>query len=138
MRHIPRKVCQHAYSPIKTEGDFMNRSIISAKYCPLSIPSGGLEMPLLVKFLSPEQKTLQKMKKNVDCLYDYDCKGLNNKESSDEEEAAIVIETSQLKPVSHPAADQLKMVSYTDSSSEEEEDLQADVSFDEPIDLAIN
>ena len=65
MRHIPRKVCQHAYSPIKTEGDFMNRSIISTKYCPLSIPSGGLEMPLLVKFLSPEQKTLQKMKKKM-------------------------------------------------------------------------
>ena len=116
----------------------MNCSIISTKYCPLSIPFGGLEMSLLVKFLSPEQKTFQKMKKNVDCLYDYDCKGFNNKESSDEEEAAIVIETNQLKPVSHSAADQLKMVSYTDSSSEEEEDLHADVNFDEPIDLAIN
>ena len=139
VRHIPRKICQHAYCPIKTEGDFMNRSIISTKYCPSPITSGGLEMSLLVKFLSPEQKTFQKMKKIVDCLYDYDWSGFNNKESSDEEEAAIVIETFQLKPVSHPAADQSKMVSYTDcSSEEEEEDLHADVNFDEPIDLAIN
>ena len=60
------------------------------------------------------------------------------KESSDEREAAIFIEDDQSKPVSYTAADQLKLVSYTESSSEEEENLHADVSFDEPIDLAIN
>ena len=37
----------------------------------------------------------------------------------------------------HTAADQSKLVSYTDSSSEEE-DLHVLVNFDEPIDLAIN
>ena len=47
--------------------------------------------------------------------------------NSVEEEAAIVIET-----------DQSKLVSYTGSSSEVEEDLHVDVNFDEPIDLAIN
>ena len=37
------------------------------------------------------------------------------------------------------AADQLKLISYTDSSSEEkEEDLHDDFNFDEPVDLAIN
>ena len=36
------------------------------------------------------------------------------------------------------AVDQSKLVSYTDSSSEEEEDPHVDVNFDEPIDLAIN
>ena len=35
------------------------------------------------------------------------------------------------------AADQSKLVTYTDSS-EEEEHLHADVNFDEPIDLDIN
>ena len=34
--------------------------------------------------------------------------------------------------------DQSKLVRYTDSSSEEEEDLHVDVNFDEPIDLAIH
>ena len=36
------------------------------------------------------------------------------------------------------AADQSKLVSHTDSSSQEEEDLHVDVNFDEPVDLAIN
>ena len=83
----------------------------------MSIPSGGLEIPLLLKFSCPEQKTFEKMKNFVDSLYDYDYSGVNDKESSDEEEAAIVIET-----------DQLKLVSYTDSSSEEEEDLHVEKS----------
>ena len=36
------------------------------------------------------------------------------------------------------AADQSELVSYTDSSSEEEEDLHVDVIFDETIGPAIN
>ena len=75
------------------------------------------------------------MKNFIDSLYDYDFSGVNDEESSDEEEAAIVIETDQSKPVSHTATDQSKLASYTDSSSEEE-DLNVDV--DEPIDLTIN
>ena len=47
------------------------------------------------------------MKNFVDSLYDYKCSGVN-----DEDEGAIVIETDQSKPVSHTAADQLKLVSY--------------------------
>ena len=79
------------------------------------------------------------MKNYVDSLYDYEYTGVNDEESSDEEEeAAIVIDTDQSKPVGHTAADQSKLVSYTDSSSEEEEDLNVDVNFEEPIDLSIN
>ena len=82
---------------------------------------GGLEIPLLLTLSCPEQKTFEKMKNFVDSLYDYDYSGVNDEESSDEEEAAIVIETGQPKPVSHRAADQSKLVNYTDSSSEEED-----------------
>ena len=46
------------------------------------------------------------MKNFVDSLYDNDYSGVNDQESSDEEEATIVIETDQSKPVSHMAADQ--------------------------------
>ena len=83
--------------------------------------SGGLEIPLLLTSSCPEQKTFEKMKNFVDSLYDYDYSGVNDEESSDEEEAAIVIETGQPKPVSHRAADQSKLVNHTDSSSEEED-----------------
>ena len=47
-------------------------------------------------------------------------------------------EIDQSKPVSHTAADQSKVISYTDSSSEEKEDLHFDVNFDEPANLTIN
>ena len=67
------------------------------------------------------------MKKFVDSLYDYDYRGIDDEESSDEEETAIVIETDQSKPVS-----------YTDSSSEETENFHVDVDFNESNDLAIN
>ena len=52
------------------------------------------------------------LKNFVDSLYDYDCSGVNDEESSEEQEAAIVTETDQSKPVSHRAADQSKLVSY--------------------------
>ena len=71
----------------------------------------------------------EKMKNFVDSLYDYNYGGVNDKESSDEKEAAIVTETDQSKLVSHIVADQSKLVSYTDISSEEEEDLNVDVNL---------
>ena len=77
------------------------------------------------------------MKNFVDSLYDYDYSGAKDEESSDEEEAEIVIKTDQSKPVSYTVSDQSKLVSYIDSCSEEE-DLHVDVNFDESIDLAIN
>ena len=71
----------------------------------------------------------EKMKNFVDSLYDYNYGGVNDKESSDEKEGAIVTETDQSKLVSHIVADQSKLVSYTDISSEEEEDLNVDVNL---------
>ena len=60
MGHIPREIYRHVYYFIKTEGGFVNGSVISTKYCPSLIPSGGLEI-LLFKFSYPEQKTFEKM-----------------------------------------------------------------------------
>ena len=57
------------------------------------------------------------MKNFVDSLCDYNYSGVKDEESSDEEEAAIIIETDQSKPVSHTAADQSKLVSYSDINS---------------------
>ena len=138
VRHIPIEISCRVNYFIKTEGGFVNGSVISTKYRPSPITSGGLEISLLLQFSCPEWKTLEKVKKFVDSLYDYNCSGVNDEESGDEEEAAVVIETDQSKPVSHTASDQSKLFSYTDSSSEdEEEDLHVDVNFDESIDLAI-
>ena len=134
--HIPIEI-SHVYYFVKTEGGFINGSVISTKYRPSSIPSGTLEIPLFLKSSRPEQKIFEKTE-FPDSLYDYEYSGVNDEESSDKEEVAIVIETDQSKSVSHTADDQSKLVSYNDSSSEEEEDLHVDINFDEPTDLAIN
>ena len=88
-----------------------------------------------------EQKTFEKMTKFVDSLQDYQCSGVNCEESSDQEEAGIVIETDQSKPVSHTTTDQSKPVSHTatdqsklvscidNSSEEEKEDLHLTLIF---------
>ena len=70
------------------------------------------------------------MKNFVNSPYDYDYSEVNNEEISDEEAA---FETDQSKLVSNTAADESKLIK-TDSCSEEEEDLHADVIFNEPID----
>ena len=54
------------------------------------------------------------------------------------EKAAIVIETDQSKPISDTSADQSNLISYTNINSEGEEDLHVEVTFDEPVDLAMN
>ena len=71
----------------------------------------------------------------IDCLYDYSYSGVNGKDSSDEKQAGIFIETDQSKPVSHTVADQSKLIIYTDRSSEA---VSGSGNFDEPIDLTIN
>ena len=104
--HISRKISRHVSYFIKTEGGFVNCSVIWTKYRPSPIPCGELEILLLLKFLCPEQKAFEKMKNFVDSLCVYECRGIcGDKESSDEDEAAIVIETDQSKPVKHTAAD---------------------------------
>ena len=60
MGHIWREISCHVYYFIKTDGGFVNGSVVSTEYCRSSIPSGGgLEIPLLLKFSCPEQKKLK-------------------------------------------------------------------------------
>ena len=76
------------------------------------------------------------MKNIVDSLYDYDCSGVNDEESSAEEELQLSLKLINQTSQSHGSWS-VKTDQYTDSSSEEE-DLNVDVNFDDPIDLAIN
>ena len=78
------------------------------------------------------------MKNFVDSLCDYNYSGVKDEESSDEEEAAIVIETDQSKPVvTRRLISQNWSVTVTLIVRSEEEDIQIDDDFDEPIDLSV-
>ena len=70
--HIPREIYRHVYYFIKAEGSIVNGLVISNKYRPWPIASGGLKILLLLRFSYPQQKAFEKMKNFVDSLYDYE------------------------------------------------------------------
>ena len=85
--HIPREISRHVYFFIKKEGGLITRSVLSVKYRPSPIPSGGLEIPLLLKFCCSKFIVFKKMKQFVKELYDYEFAGeIKDEESEDEEE----------------------------------------------------
>ena len=49
--HILRQLSRHTYFYIK-EGERMDGSALSTRYCPSPIPSGGVEIPLMMTFRS--------------------------------------------------------------------------------------
>ena len=51
--HISREISRYVYFFIKQEGGRVYGKLKSLKYKPSPIPSGGLEVPLLLKFESP-------------------------------------------------------------------------------------
>ena len=67
--HIPREVSRHTYFYIKEEGGRIDGSVLSTRYRPSPISSGGLEIPLMMTFRSPRYITHQKMKDFVPKLY---------------------------------------------------------------------
>ena len=68
--HIPSEVSRHTYFYIKEEGGRSRRWLCFAtRYCPSLIPSGALEIPLMMTFRNPVTITHQKMKDFMPKLY---------------------------------------------------------------------
>ena len=72
--HISREVSSHTYFYIKEERGRIDGSVLSTRYRPSPIPSGGLEILLTMTFRSPRYITHQKMRDFVTKLYCYDHK----------------------------------------------------------------
>ena len=72
--HIPREVSRHTYFYIKEEWGRIDGSVLSTCYRPSSIPSGRLEIPLMMTFRSPMYFIRQKKKDFMAKLYCYDHK----------------------------------------------------------------
>ena len=74
MGHIPREVSRHCYYFIKDEGGCIDGSVLSTNYRHSPIPSGGLEIPLILTFRSVRFVTHERMKEFMTKLYNYDHK----------------------------------------------------------------
>ena len=69
--HIPRKVSGHLFNLIGENEGCVDGFVLSTRYCLSSIPSGGLEMPLMLTFRSLRYNTHHKKKnfKTKLCCY---------------------------------------------------------------------
>ena len=94
--HIPREVSRHVYFFIKEEGGRVDGSVLSTSYRPSPIPSGGLEIPLILTFRSPKFITHQMMKEFMTKLYSYDYEQSNLADDSDDEEDEIHVDIGEV------------------------------------------
>ena len=69
---IPREISRYVYFFIKQEGGRVYGKLKSLKYKPSPIPSGGLEVPLLLKFESQDKWVTDTMKEFVQNFYSFD------------------------------------------------------------------
>jgi len=90
--HIPREISRYVYFFIKEEGGTIRGKLKSLKYKASPIPSGGLEVPLSLKFKCDTKWILDAMEEFVDNFYSYDFAG-NLVDEDDEEETEIDFET---------------------------------------------
>ena len=72
--HIPREISRYVYFFIK-KGGVVTGKLNSLTYKPSPIPSGGLEVPLLLRFRCDVKWTIETMKKFVEQYYNFDFYG---------------------------------------------------------------
>ena len=66
--HITREISRHCYFFLKEKGGEINGNVFSATYRPLPIPSGSLEIPLVLQFQSQKYVMRFKMKQFLQTL----------------------------------------------------------------------
>ena len=87
MGHIPREISRHVCFFLKEESGEIEGSVNSTKYRPSAITVGGLEITLLLNFISTRFVTHQKMKGFVTSLYSYEYEP--HKDETDDEDDEI-------------------------------------------------
>ena len=144
--HIPREVSRHTYFYIK-KGGRIDGSVLSTRYRPSPIPSGGLEVPLIMTFRIPRYITHQKMKDFMTKLYCYDHKPVteNVESDSDSDEFYLEIkenaveedEDSEVVAASKAKKRKVTIAYNSDDSDEEKEKTQKKTTFENNSDDAI-
>ena len=105
---------------IKTEGGSVNRKVFSVKYRPSPIPSGGLEIPLMLTFKCPKSTTFLRMKKFISELYDYEYMGeVKSEESEEEDEIPTFVDQDDDEEDEQTGVRAPAIVSYEISDEEE-------------------
>ena len=130
--HIPREIFCHIFYFIKTRGGFVNGSVISTNITHHLFHLVDWKFCCCLSFRAWNRRRLKKLKTLLIPFMTMITVELMIKKAMIKK-TAIFIETVQSKSVSHTQTDQSDFFIYTDRSSEQEEDdLNVDISFDEP------
>ena len=84
--HIPRKISRYVYFFIKEENGNVSETLKSLKHKLSPIPSGGLEVPLLLKFSAKDKWVVDTIDEFVLNFYSYGNLSIVNNEDDDEDE----------------------------------------------------
>ena len=84
--YFPREISLNVYFFIKQEGGRVYGKLKSLKYEPSPIPSGGLQVPLLLKFESQDKWVTDTMEEFLENFYSFDFAGDLVVNDKDEEE----------------------------------------------------
>ena len=99
--HIPREISRYVYFFIKEENGNVSGTLKYLKYKPSPIPSGRLEVPLLLKFSAKDKWVVDTMEEFVLNFYSYEYSGnLSIADNEDDNEddndcQAIMIESEE-------------------------------------------
>ena len=94
------------------EESWITGKISSVKYRPSQLPSGGLEIPLILKFNFSKPITFLNMKKFLNKLYDYELSGeVNIEENEDEEEMSSMVVAEDQESVDEKTEEKMEDVS---------------------------
>ena len=145
--HIPREVLRHIYFYNKEEAGLIDGFVLSTCYRPSPIPSGGLEIPLIITFRSSRYITHQKIKNFITKLYCYDHKPVteNVELDSDIDEFHIEIkenvveegEDSKVMFAFKPKKGKATIAYNSDDSDKEKAKTQKKNTFENDIDVTI-
>ena len=116
--HIPREISRYVYFFIKEEGGRVSGKLKSLSYKASPIPSGGLEVPLSLKFKCDTKWILDAMEEFVDNFYSYDFAG-NLVSEKDESESEIDFDIVNLEQ--KDSRDEFDNDDEDDDSNEESE-----------------
>ena len=126
--HIPREISRYIYFFIKEENGNVSGTLKSLKYKPSPIPSGGLEVLLLLKFSAKDKCVVDTMEEFVLNFYRGNLSIDNNEydDEYDDDYQAIMIESEETSSQETEAQSEIQ---ETESQETETESQSSNIDF---------
>ena len=144
--HIPREISHYVYFFIKEENENVSGTLKSLKYKPSPSPSGGLEVPLLLKFSATKGKwVVDTMEEFMLNFYSYEYSGnlsIADNEDADEDDdecQAIMIESEESDSQETEAQSEIQETESQETETERQSsNINLQINEDIPVPIIID